>query len=1694
MAKAAEGKSGLSGFAAAAGEFFKGDVLGNAIFLAGSSTGAMLPYIVTSVATGGTMGGLTGVKAIANAARGLTMAYGSYQNESGQFILDELKRRGINPGDINAQAFRDLVNAEDFEQVQRNRAARATVVSAFDFVSGYATGLRLNPSDAYRTLKNGAQNLAQKMTETAEHAAMRTRGFEVAKTAPKAADVAESGVAQTSAKNFGGHLENMATQSTVQGVLGGAGEYLGSKASGQGPNMADVLFDMLGEFTSAPVEVATGAVSSVTDARRKVLHAQVARDFKEQMAKVTEAAESVSVKIGDQETVTQWANRVGEGRSFSAFAQDLVENKQIEEIRKENPALAQKIEQAAAEKKSVDIPVSTIVSIATKNRKAADDIIMDCRPTVDGLSVRQAEDFAKNGRKQAEKQFDRTLKRFKVPKAVEKESREIGSWIRNRLVEGGFSDDYSSSCAAVWQSYLVQRAKLLGTSPKELARMMNWGIDLGERETTGRTGPMMPSKGVQTAGVDGKLNQPMTQGVEWHMGATRLSPETRIPLRSFKNVSAPRAEVRDYLVSLMQNGVKNKDTGFNLVATKADLGKWFSNPRRDWALRVVYKKINEIIADAVRVESHSDTMHENADVKGIHRLVSAIRIGEQNLRVVLTVRDYQPRAGERTSLHSIDNIDFQIEGNNNPAAVNPEAAGSGSQTVKMRELASGAPSNRPYLTDTVMLSQVLGGSTPYVRADGRTYFDDEDPAAREQGGAYYEPNSALNQEVSTALPSEAAVRKGLFDDPRFVRHWANMGVASQSPDFLKKVVDSFRAIPGLNGVMKGIRKPTKAAEAAVERMTDNLVWLYNQVPEEVRNRSRLWYDGAHKTAEVWAKRYGMRTRQTAAIIAIFSPQTDWFLNMSMAERLLDIYFGARRTVPTPKHEAALKARSETDEVNYEDVKGKTLEQLVQAGKLREAGVWVRTYDEVHHSKRYNVLSPEGGVGGIAKTSTGKSNARFHYMATGTLEKALSVIVDGSVENVFKKIGSQFKVRDFYNNIYNPKNTNAATIDTHAVGADTMSVVSSKSLSVNENFGKIKNSVSGQNGTFPFHFEAYRRAAERMGVSPREMQSITWEAIRALFPEEQKAGLRDKVEAIWKRCDQGEITADQAREEIVKVAGGFRPTAWESVPFNDEITETYDRSKIKLYDDIAQPDPEPALSLEVAPDPNDADAVAKWDQLTSEQKFEVTQEVMPWVLEQVALATQTHISEPHLQRGGYLGTGNYSVVCSIADGGDYVRAGRLLASYLRQDSVMALSAAPGEGMAPSKVIRIQLPEGFTDEQIDDLYVNKLDKIRDKDGRRLLPGHSAVDGIMNIAVDAKDEAAIRAALNEVLDGIKWKFLDANVGFLEAYSKEEKQNARNDTGRSGEVRKGTPVGYDLHLQSEVDRRLSEAIEAKIAGRQRGFNQEAAYAEGVGEGGFGAFAQDTGSVRGQYNPVNTGDASQRVAGVIRLMQSADRSTFMHESAHVGVVLDETEPLGLDPVQRIEHVAQVFVLDALGVSFHPEKNLRHTGVGVDVVLPRKAVQFPHDLILGDDLLVAGRLLCFGSGRDFLGDARAGCDDAFLERHGSPLVPVFVAFGQARHVHLEGHDDVVAFRVADFSAQRFANKVQAFLFHSVIPRFLMMHCTARRFRCPPYPCRPARRPPGRSPEVPEPSPGVRSRRRLRAGRSFPDRFPPEIRP
>ena len=119
------------------------------------------------------------------------------------------------------------------------------------------------------------------------------------------------------------------------------------------------------------------------------------------------------------------------------------------------------------------------------------------------------------------------------------------------------------------------------------------------------------------------------------------------------------------------------------------------------------------------------------------------------------------------------------------------------------------------------------------------------------------------------------------------------------------------------------------------------------------------------------------------------------------------------------------------------------------------------------------------------------------------------------------MGNAHKVRNFYNNIVDPNGTMGdVTIDTHAIGASFFRPMAATTLEVNHGLngangthkdysGAPRSDPLGSYGTYPLLAEAHRRAANERGVLPREMQSITWEAVREIFTDTFKNDNKNK---------------------------------------------------------------------------------------------------------------------------------------------------------------------------------------------------------------------------------------------------------------------------------------------------------------------------------------------------------------------------------------------------------------------------------------------------------------------------------------------------------------------------------------------------------------------------------------------------------
>ena len=420
------------------------------------------------------------------------------------------------------------------------------------------------------------------------------------------------------------------------------------------------------------------------------------------------------------------------------------------------------------------------------------------------------------------------------------------------------------------------------------------------------------------------------------------------------------------------------------------------------------------------------------------------------------------------------------------------------------------------------------------------------PAGADKGGAEFMPagkgeKANLKHQISTRFPTA----KARTDDP--IASVLNIGLDTikGSKDQLKNHASIVRKYPGVK--IKS-RSPEAAVEEFIEYGVNNLLWLHDLVPEGTRDRSSQWYDGANKKAVSMAKQYGTTVQGNAGALAALSPQKDWFMNVSLGERVVDIATNQKDTKFSKDLESWLLEWGGNDpkiEALAKSLKGKSFDQLNDYGKA----AFIRAYDEVNNSKSYDIVSPEGKVVGIATTKKGDP-AKVAWGSMSEINKALRATLDPSAENISNLLGNAHKVRNFYNNILLPNaDGSSVTIDTHAVAAALLRPLAGNDLEVGHNFGTaspVKNSsITGAQGTYGIYAEMYRRAAAERGILPRQMQSITWEAIRGLYEAKWKTKSNKKlIDNIWKNHETKGVSLDETRQRILDESGGITPPEWE----------------------------------------------------------------------------------------------------------------------------------------------------------------------------------------------------------------------------------------------------------------------------------------------------------------------------------------------------------------------------------------------------------------------------------------------------------------------------------------------------------------------------------------------------------------------
>lgn len=636
--------------------------------------------------------------------------------------------------------------------------------------------------------------------------------------------------------------------------------------------------------------------------------------------------------------------------------------------------------------------------------------------------------------------------------------------------------------------------------------------------------------------------------------------------------------------------------------------------------------------------------------------------------------------------------------------------------------------------------------------------------------------AAMSTRVPTAVkPLEDALNDILLADyPTFL----------QDSKFVAKNLAKFKQL-GAPIRIDETATEQQQLEQIIEHMSGNLLWLHDTMDADIRERAKMWYVGGRRLVDWLAERHGLSPMQAATVFAVLSPQKNWYENVGLGIRIIDIvatqgntkmdtdmqeaYLSSLRKEVTkrqgqldkhdekkPKRGKAeiAKWQEQRDEIakaldaaaskvneaqgNIDDIGDRTLDEVLAAREFFLAAIMVRWFDQTKNDRTYPVISPEGGVGSPMVTEAGMP-ASIRYGSYNEVAKAIAAYVDGRAENVHLLIGGEHKVRNFYNNLFNPADPRFATIDTHAIAAAyLMPLAGTDALVAHGLGGGVGNAMFGLGGGYAVFYEAYRRAAEASGIDPREMQSITWEAIRGMFEAAMKGGLKAPVAAIWKRYVDGEIDIDTARAEVMQRAGGITTPSWVALPVDMQPNAGYSGVSRTAADEqaknLAAEPTAAAIMFEVAPDPANEELTAKWKALSPLRRQEISvrvaETIVPRVLQEYGIA-----ADMVLQVGGWKGDTNVGFALRMPPSPLVRQIARAIGESLSQEGMFSISATEFKGSFKTGIIRLQLQPGLTPEQIGDLYGNTLYPLG-------IQGHATFEDSMVIALDSSVDTDVLA----------------------------------------------------------------------------------------------------------------------------------------------------------------------------------------------------------------------------------------------------------------------------------------------------------------------------------------------------------------
>ncbi len=369
-----------------------------------------------------------------------------------------------------------------------------------------------------------------------------------------------------------------------------------------------------------------------------------------------------------------------------------------------------------------------------------------------------------------------------------------------------------------------------------------------------------------------------------------------------------------------------------------------------------------------------------------------------------------------------------------------------------------------------------------------------------------------------------------------------------APKALERNMQQLLEEPFMHGVTGS---PEEIYAEGLRRMSDNLKFITNDMMDpSLVDDSRGWYNTANRMGTELAEQYGITPEASFGVNAALSPQKAWPINVANQERLLAMHANDYDTGMSNPGQAA----SSYIQKALDALKGKQKPTAIaQQGPEFAARVMETPMNELTDPfERYtrvvltDALTNNPSVPNISPDGVKHGDfGKIIWGSSNQAGKALNILDDGSVENIGRQLNGGGKVPTFYNNQAVPDSPLPfVTADTHSAGAASMypagadDTITYRTMGLSAPSGGApaasNSAVTGSKGLYGLVTDAYVAAGQELGMLPREVQSATWEGVRAKWGDEGKTpALKKAVEEAWRKAKNPQ----EARRAIADLLGG-----------------------------------------------------------------------------------------------------------------------------------------------------------------------------------------------------------------------------------------------------------------------------------------------------------------------------------------------------------------------------------------------------------------------------------------------------------------------------------------------------------------------------------------------------------------------------